>query len=191
MAQRFFPHKNPPARKGNKSMLKKLLIVGLMLAAVCLSAGESQARGRRGRGSMRRRMQMIQKYMQAYRQQMILRQQAIAKQQAAELARRRQAAQNQHQKEAEARERRKEAYLKLKQEHNQEELSEGVKPGSAENTMKNYDKNNDGVLTLEEVGKSPLSLHFKEGDADKDGKLTLEELKALNKAQANPHPKTP
>ena len=172
-------------------MLKKLSIVGLMLAVVCFSAGVSQARGRRGGSSMRRQMQMVQKYMQAYQQQMMQRQQMLLKQQAAEMARRRQASQAQHQKEAEARERRKDAYLQLKQEHKQEETSEGIKPGSAEATMKNYDKNNDGMLTLKEVGKSPLSLHFKEGDANNDGKMTLAELKALNKAQeAHPHPTT-
>ena len=171
-------------------MLRKLLIAGLMLAVVCFSAGESQARGRRGhrgRGSsMRRRMQAIQKHVQAFQKQMILRQQVIARQQAAELARRRQALRNQHQKEAADAERHKEAYLKLSQAREQQELAEGIQPGSAEETMKNYDKNNDGALTLKEVGKSPLSLHFKQGDADKDGKLTLQELKALNKAQSSP-----
>ncbi len=135
---------------------------------------------------MRRRMQMVQKYMQAYQQQMMLRQQAIAKQQAAELERRRQASQAQHQKEAEARERRKDAYLKLKHERQQEDGADGVKPGRAEAIFKNYDKNNDEVLTLEEVGKSPLSLAFKDADSDKNGKLTLKELKDFNKAEAAP-----
>lgn len=45
--------------------------------------------------------------------------------------------------------------------------------------VKGLDKNDDGVLSLEEVANTPLKADFQAIDTDNDGKLTADELAAF------------
>jgi Ca2+-binding EF-hand superfamily protein len=45
--------------------------------------------------------------------------------------------------------------------------------------IKGLDKDEDGVLSMEEVAETPLKADFDDIDTDKDGKLTASELEAF------------